>query len=109
MTYNETYLFSRDMTEMGYELTQFVDQKHIIFKNDPNRGKRLNRPIITDGKRLGRMAGDLFSLHQLDERQYDVTVQKVFRKWRKKHLFMKRRLVFKHKGNVVHATKMPSY
>eukprot|EP01083_Nonionella_stella_P078226 213949_1 len=36
-------------------------------------------------------------------------VQNVFRKWRKKHLFMERRLVFKHKGNVEHTTKMASY
>eukprot|EP01083_Nonionella_stella_P182035 653836_1 len=44
-----------------------------------------------------------------DWEEDNCAVQKVFRKWRKKHLFMKRRLVFKHKGNVVHATKMPSY
>ena len=36
-------------------------------------------------------------------------VQKVFRKWRKKHLFMNRNIIFKHKGNTIHQQKISSY
>eukprot|EP01083_Nonionella_stella_P021111 58536_1 len=87
------------------------DDVGIVFSNGilkPNRAHRLHRPIISDSKRFGRMAGDLFSLHQLDEGQFDVS-----RKLNKSQPLnfngsigsqLKRQNVIKHSDRLINAT-----